>query len=145
MDDAAQDALRQAFGCRIDWCDPAKMDSGLGGIVFDHLELRMIHAKTFPAQLRFAENNQLLAGRDHLLDVMQIKPAQRQRLAKHVRVWFLQRRLKNFLPAAEAKNPRLGHFTAQTDRRIAFLAWELRKLMSIFVASRIMREQIFRS
>src|SRR3981081_3679700 len=108
------------------------MDSRLGGIVLVPLEFRMVHAKAFAAQLRFAENNQLLAGRDHLLHVMQIEPAQRQGLAERLRFCFLHGRLKNLLPGAEAKDRRFGPFAAQTDRGIALLAWELWKLMSIF-------------
>jgi len=42
----------------------------------DHLELGMIHANPAPAQPRLAEDNELLAGGDHFLDVMQINQRQ---------------------------------------------------------------------
>ena len=143
MDNAAQQALGNALRCRIDRSDPAKVNRYFL-VIFDHLKFGMVHANSFAPQFRLSENDQLLPGRDHLLHVMQIEPAQGERLTQSIRVRFLQRGLKDFFPAAESKHPRLGHFAAQTDRRIAFLAREFRKLMPIFVAPREMREQIFR-
>src|ERR1700731_3673126 len=74
---------------------------------------------------------------------MQIEPAQRQWLTQSVRIRFLQSRLEDFLPAAEAKYSCFRHLAAQTNRRVAFVARKFGELMSIFVAPRIMREQIF--
>src|ERR1700686_2265325 len=70
---AAQDSVRETLGCRIDRCDPTKMDRFLL-VVFDHFELGMIHANTLPAQSRLAENDGVLAGGAHFLGVMQIYP-----------------------------------------------------------------------
>ena len=81
-------------------------------IVLDHFEFRMIHAKPFAAQPRFAKNDQPLTGRDHFLHVMQIEPAADERLAERVRVRFLQCRFENLFPAAEAAQRRLDHLAA---------------------------------
>src|SRR5947209_6850133 len=102
----------------------------------------MIHAKAFAAELRLAENYQLLLRENHFLNVMQIKPAKRQRLTKRVRVRLLQYCLEYSAPAEAAKRG-LDHLARQTNRLLAFLAREFRKLMSIFVTARIVRQQIF--
>src|SRR5260370_15595681 len=88
INDAAQHSLRETLGSRIDRCNPAKMDRFLF-VVFDHFELGMIHANTRPAQSRLAKNDELLAGGDHFLDIMQIEPATDERLAQRVRIRFL--------------------------------------------------------
>jgi hypothetical protein len=85
---AAQRTLRKTFGRRIDRRDPAEMDRCLL-VVLNHFELGMIHANPLPAQSRLAENDELLAGSDHFLDVMQIEPATDQRLTERVCVQFL--------------------------------------------------------
>src|ERR1700737_917048 len=110
------------------------MDFHLRGIVLDHFKLRMVHAKALAAQLRLPENDQLLAGRDHFLHVMQIEPAQGERLTQRVRVWFPKCRLKNLFPAAEAKYSRFGYLSAQTDGSVALFARNFWKLMSGFGA-----------
>jgi hypothetical protein len=102
----------------------------------------MLHTKTLPAQPRFAEDDQPLPGRNHLLDVMHIEPAQHQRLAQRVRVRLLERGLENFLPAAKAKQPCLRNFSAEQDRRIAFVVGELGEPGAVFVATRVMAQQI---
>src|SRR5438477_11659519 len=98
-----------------------------GGIVFDHLKLGMVHAYSFTAKARLAKNDQLLAGGDHLLHVMQIEPSQGQRLAQSVRVWFLQRSFEDFFPASEAKHSRLGYLATQANPNVAFFVWKFRK------------------
>src|SRR3954462_14417042 len=111
-------------------------------VIFNDFEIGMIHAKALAAKLRFAENDQLLLGADHFLDVMQIEPAKDQRLAERIRVRLLERRFKNSATAKPTERC-LDDMTGQTKRFVGFLAREFRKLMAIFVASRIMREQIF--
>ena len=106
---AAQRTLRKTFGRRIDRRDPAEMDRSLL-VVLNHFELGMIHANPLPAQSRLAENDELLAGSDHFLDVMQIEPATDQRLTERVCVQFLQCRLENLFPTTETPKRRLDHF-----------------------------------
>src|SRR5439155_4401611 len=84
-----------------------------------------------------------LTGCDHFLHVMQIEPAADERLAERVRIRLLQCRFENLFPAAKPAQRSLRDLAAQTNRSVAFLARKLRKLMPIFVASWIMREQIF--
>src|ERR1700730_1794115 len=112
-------------------------------VVLDHLELRVIHANALAAQARFSEYDQLLSGRDHFLHVMQVEPAQRERLAQCIRIRFFQRRFEDFFPTAETPQLRFDHLAAKANWGIAFLAREMRKLMSIFVTPRKMRQQIF--
>src|SRR5438270_6603064 len=107
-------------------------------VVLDHLELGMIHANPISAQARLAEYDELLAGGDHFLDVMQIKPATDERLAQRVRIRFLQSRLENLFPAPETPERCFDHFAGQTDWDVALIAREFRKLVSIFVSSREM-------
>ncbi len=137
----AKHALREPFRRGINRRDPAEMNRFLL-VVLDHFKLRMLHANALPAQPRLSENDQALAGRDHFLHVVQIEPAQHERLAERVRVRFLQGRFEDLLPAAETPQRRLRHLAANTDRRLAFLAREAGKLLPIFVPPRIMREQI---
>ena|SRR5947207_11213659 len=69
VNDAAESALREPFGRRINRRDPPKMDRYLV-VAFDHFELGMIHADAIAPPARFTKNHQLLTGGDHLLDVM---------------------------------------------------------------------------
>src|SRR6476646_1332852 len=127
IDDAAQDPLRKTFSRRIDRRDAPKMDRYLF-IILDHLKLRMIHANSFSAQTRSAENNDALTRGDHFLHVMQIEPAAYERLTQRIRLRFLQRRLKDFLPAAKPAQRRFDHFPAETDGNVGFFPrklWEL--------------------
>src|SRR2546428_5610193 len=137
----AQDTLRKSLRGWINRRNPAKMNRNLL-IIFNHLELRMIHANPLTTKLWFTENNKPLTGRDHLLDVMQIEPSADEGLAERICIRFLQSRFEDFFPPAEATQLRLGHLPAETDCLIAFLTWETRKLATIFVASRKMRDQI---
>src|SRR5205085_11609258 len=140
--DATQEALRQAFGRRVNRRDATKVNRALG-IVFDHFKFGMIHANALAAHPRLSENDELLAGRDHFLDVMQIEPATDERLAQRVRVRLLQCCLENFSPPAKSPQRCLNHVAGETDWRVALLARKTWKLMSLFVPSREMREQIF--
>ncbi len=97
----AEDALRKPFRCRIDRRNPAKVNR-LVFVVLDHFKFGMLHADALTAQTRLAEDDQPLPGRDHFLDVMQIKPAQDERLAERIRVAFLKSRLEDFFEATEA-------------------------------------------
>ncbi len=96
----AENTLRQAFGGGIDRRDPAEVNGHLV-IVLDHLEFGMLHAEPLSAEARLSENDQALSARNHLLDVVQVEPAQNERLAEGVRIRFFQSRLEDFLPAAE--------------------------------------------
>ena len=120
---AAKDPLRQAFGCRIDRGDPAKMDGNFF-VVLDHFKIRMLHAHAILAETRFAENHESLPGRDHFLDVMQVEPAQHQRLAERVGRRFFQGRFEDFFPASKTNQPRFNDFAADEDRGFAFFARE---------------------
>src|SRR5215470_12473686 len=66
INDAAQNALREPFRPGINRCDAPKMDRYLF-VVFNDLELRMIHAYSLPAPARLTKNNDALAGHDHFL------------------------------------------------------------------------------
>src|SRR5438552_6453625 len=103
----------------------------------------MIHANAVASQPRFAKNDQALTRGDHFLHVMQIEPAADERLAERIRIRLVPWRFENLFPAATPAQRSLDHLAAQTDRRVAFLARKFRKLLPIFVPSRIMREQIF--
>src|SRR5205814_10620388 len=103
--------------------DPPKVDRDLV-VILDHLEFRMLHAKPFSPQTRFSENDEALPGRDHLLHVVQVEPAQDERLAEGVRIRFLQRGFKNLLPAAETDEPCFCDLSAKKNRRVAFFAGE---------------------
>src|SRR5207248_2535264 len=110
-------------------------------VVFDYLKLWMIDEQTRAFALDATEHNQPLPGRNHLLDVMQIKPAAGERLAERMRATFLQHRLKNFA-SAEAHQSRLDDIAAQTNRDDGLFTRKSAKLPPIFVPPRIMREQI---
>ena len=138
IDDAAQDTLRKTFSRRINRCDSPKMDRYLF-IVLDHLELRMIHANSFSTQTRPAENNDALTRGDHFLHVMQIEPAAYERLTQRIRLRFLQRGLKNFLPAAKPAHRRFDHLAAETDGSVGFFPRKLCELGSILMTPRKMR------
>ena len=112
-------------------------------VVLDDFELGVVHADSFASQTRFSKDNQLLSGGDHFLDVMQVEPAADQRLAQRVRARFLQSRLENFSPTAEAAQRSFNDFAAQTNRLVAFFTREFGKRAPIFVASWKMREQMF--
>ena len=81
----AKDTLRKTFCRRIDRRDSAEMNRLLL-VALDHFELRMLHADALAAQPRLSEDDQTLAGRDHLLHVMEIEPAKHQRLAERIRI-----------------------------------------------------------
>src|SRR4051794_7417319 len=124
IDDAAQDALRKTFSRRIDRRDAPKMDRYLF-IVLDHLKLRMIHANSLSAQTRFAEYNDALTSGDHFLHVMQIEPATYKRLTQRIRLRFLERRFKDFLPAAKPPQRCVNYLSAETDGDVGFFPWKL--------------------
>src|SRR6266852_6366771 len=104
----------------------------------------MVHANAFAPETRFSEDNQALSGRDHFLHVMEIEPATDERLAQNVCVRLLQRRFENLFPAAKSTQRSLRYLSAKTNRHVALFVGKGRKLMSIFVTPRIMRQQIFR-
>src|SRR5205814_8540020 len=81
------------------------------------------------------------AARNHLLDVLQIKPAARERSAGRVRATCRQHRFKDFA-LAETHQSRLCDLAAQTNRDDGFFTRKSAKLPSIFVPTWIMREQI---
>src|SRR5438094_108477 len=88
-------------------------------VVFDYLKFWMIDEQTRAFALDATEHNQPLPGRNHLLDVMQIKPAAGERLAERVRATFLQQRFKDFAPA-ETHQSRLCDLAAQPNRDDGF-------------------------
>ena len=102
----------------------------------------MLHAEPLSAQARLAENDQALPGRDHLLHVMQVEPAQDERLAQGVRFAFLQGGFEDLLSATEAIEARLDHFAAKANRLLAFFARKSGELPPVFMPARIMREQV---
>jgi hypothetical protein len=102
----------------------------------------MFHAEARAALAWFAENDQPLSGQNHFLNVMEIEPAQNERLAQGMRIAFLQSRFKDPLPAAEAIEARLNHFTAEADGLVALLPRKPGELAPIFVTSRIMGEKV---
>src|SRR6476646_11329659 len=140
--EAAQDALRKTFSRRIDRSDSPKMDRYLF-IVLDHLKLRMIHANSFSTQTRPAENNDALTCGDHFLHVMQIEPTAYERLTQRIRLCFLQRGFKDFLPTAKPTNRRFGHLPAETDGSVGFFPRKLWELGPILMPPGEMRQQIF--
>src|SRR3979490_2713084 len=75
---------------------------------------------------------------------MQIEPTQCERLTQRIRIRFFQSRFEDFLPSAKTPQLCFDHLAAKTNRCVALLTREMRKLMSIFVAPRKMREQILR-
>ena len=112
-------------------------------IIFDDLELRMIHANPFPPQTWFAEYDQALPGCDHFLHVVQIEPPAHEWFAQSICLRFLQCCFENFLPPAKTPQRSLNHVTAKTNRHVAFLVRKMRELRSIFVTPGEMRKQIF--
>src|SRR4051794_2375047 len=105
----------------------------------------MLHAHPIFAEARLAENDEALSGRDHFLDVMQIEPAQDERLAERIRIRFFQRRLEDLFPTAEPDQARLDYFAADQNWGIAFLSRKRGEMGSVFIAPRIMSEQILDS
>src|SRR4029079_8534161 len=143
VDDAAQDTLRKTFSRRINRRDSPKMNRHLF-IVFDDLELWMIDANSFSTQTRLAENDDALTRSDHFLHVMQIEPATDERLTQRIRLGFLQRRFKDFLPAAKPAHRCFDHLAAETDGNVGFFPRKLWELGPILVTPRKMRYQILR-
>src|SRR5690349_10942615 len=111
-------------------------------VIFDHFELRMLQANPLAALPRFSKNHQPLADEDHLLHVMQIEPAQSERLTEGVRFSLLKSRFENLLSAAKSKQARLRDLATKANRCIAFFAGKLGKFAAIFVPSRVMSKEI---
>ena len=111
-------------------------------VVLDHLELRVIHADPLALELRLAKNDQSLPCRDHLLHVVQIEPAQGDRLAERVSLRLLQRRFENLLPAAETHHACFRDLATDAERGVAFIARKAGEFAPVFVAPRIVRQQI---
>src|SRR5438552_15278436 len=72
---------------------------------------------------------------------MQIKPATRKRLTECSGIILLQDRLEDSSPA-KTHQPCLGHAAAQANRRTHFFARKIWELLTIFVPTRVMRQQI---
>src|SRR4249919_248249 len=108
-------------------------------IVLNHLKLRMIHANSFSTQTRSAENNDALTCSDHFLYVMQIEPAACERLTQRIRLRLLQRRFKDFLPAAKPPERCVDHLAAKTNGNIGFFPRKLWELGPILMTPREMR------
>jgi hypothetical protein len=137
----AQDALRETFGRRINRRDTPEMYRHLG-IVFDHFELGMFHAKTIAPQARLTEDDQALPGENHLLHVMQIEPAQDQGLAERVGVALLQRSFEDLSSAPKTKKACLHHLSTQADGLFGFLSRETSKFPAIFMSARVVSEDV---
>src|ERR1043165_903927 len=114
------------------------------GIILDNFKFRVVDADAVAAETWLTEDDQLLTGGDHLLDVMQIEPAKSERLTQRVWIRLLQGCFEDLFPAAEPAERGFDHLATQTDRLIGFFAREMRKFMPIFITSRIMSEKIFR-
>ena len=110
-------------------------------VVFDHLKFRMIDEQTRAFAFDATEHDQLLPGRNHLLDVMQIKPATGERLAERIRATFFQHCFKNFA-SAETHQSGLCHVAAQTNRADSFFTRKPTEFSPIFVPAWIVPEQI---
>jgi len=111
-------------------------------VVFDHFELRVIHADSLSTEARFAKDNKTLARRDHLLHVMQVEPTAHERFAQGVCVRLLQSCLEDFFPSAKTAQRSFDYFAAKTNGNVAFLVRKFGKLRSVFVTTWKMREQI---
>src|SRR5438270_12458255 len=72
---------------------------------------------------------------------MQIKPATRKRLTECSGIILLQDRLEDSSPS-KTHQPCLGHPPAQANRRTHFFTGEIWELLTIFVPTRVMRQQI---
>ena len=105
-------------------------------IVLDDLELRMLHAEPLTAQLRLPENDQPLAAHDHFLHVVDVEPAEHERLTERVRLALLERDLEDFFPATETFDLRFSDLAAKTERLLALLAREADELAPILVPAR---------
>jgi hypothetical protein len=70
---------------------------------------------------------------------MQIEPATDERLTQRIRLRFLQRRLKDFFPAAKPAHRCFDHLATQTDGNVGFFPRKLRELSPILVTARKMR------
>ena len=105
----------------------------------------MLHAEPLSPQPWFSEDHQSLPGRDHFLHVMQIEPAENQRLAQRIRIRILQRRLENLLPTAEPDQACIDDFAAKKNWQLTFLARKRGKLGAILVATRKMGQEILSS
>src|SRR6476660_5963407 len=110
-------------------------------VVFDYLKFRMIDEQTGSFAFDATEHDQLLPGRNHLLDVMQIKPATGERLAERMRATFFQHGFKN-LASAETHQSGLCNLAAQTNRVDSFFTGKSPEFSAIFVPAWIMPEQI---
>src|SRR5215211_5184246 len=143
INNAAQDLLRKTFSRGIDRRNSTKMDRDLF-IVLDHLELRMIHANPFSTQTRPAENHEALTRGNHFLHIMQIEPAAYERLTQCIRLRFLQRCFKDFLPAAKTAQRGFGDLSAETNGSVCFFSRKARELRPILMTPRKMCQQIFR-
>ena len=141
MDQTAQDPLRKTFRRGINRRDPAEMNRNFL-IVFNHLEFGVLHADALPAQTWLAKDDQALTGQNHLLHIMQIEPAQGERLAQGVRGVLLQGRLENLFPTPEAEQAGFHHFAAEANRLIAFFPRKAGELAPILVTPRIVSQQI---
>src|SRR5260370_21232558 len=98
----------------------------------------MIDEQTRAFAFDATEHNQPLPGRNHLLDVMQIKPAAGERLAERVRATFFQHRFKNFA-SAETHQSGLYHPAAQTNRAHSFFPRKPPKFSPTFLPTRLLR------
>src|SRR5947209_17672994 len=111
-------------------------------VVFDHLKFRVLQAKPMAAQPWLSENDHTLAGRDHLLDIVKVEPAQDQWLTKRVRIPLLDCRLEDFFPTAKPDQPCLDYLAAKEDWHIAFLVGKWGEFASVFVSPRVMGQQV---
>src|SRR5689334_12092804 len=91
-------------------------------VIFNHFELRMLHANSLAPLPRLPENDQPLLRENHFLDIVRIEPSQRKRLAERVRFALFQRRFENLLAPAKSKQARLCNLTAKANRMLTFLA-----------------------
>src|SRR6476619_623038 len=113
-DQAAKNSLRQTLRRWINRRDAPEMHGQLF-IVLDYFEIGMLQAKPFASQAYFPENHQSLTRGYHFLDVMEVEPAQHERLAQRTRIRFFQRRFENLLPAPETEHPCFGDLSAKQD------------------------------
>jgi len=89
-------------------------------------------------QTRPAENNDALTLWRSFFARNQIEPAAYERLTQRIRLRFLQRRFKDFLPAAKPAQRRFDHLSAETDGSVGFFPRKLWELGPILMTPREM-------
>src|SRR6185369_10192131 len=102
-------------------------------VIFNRFKLWMLHADPLSPLSWFAKNDQTLTGKNHLLHVMRIEPAEHQRLTQGMRLIFLESCLEDLFPASKAKQTGFCYFAAKANRRISFFPWKASEFAPVFM------------